>query len=123
MVDHPGQAVDGPGQPERRVALRVRARLAAAYEDVERQVFLATRDLSEAGVYLLASDLPPLGCAAQVTLELPSEPALLRLRGSVVRRHETEPRGFALRFDPDATPGASRQILRQFVERPGSPAK
>ena len=121
-MDHPGQAVGDPIQPERRVAPRVRVRLSAAYEDVERQVFLPARDLSEAGVFLVASDLPPVGCPAQVTLELPSEPEILRLRGSVVRRRDTDPCGFALRFDPDATPMTSRKILQRFMARPEWPA-
>jgi hypothetical protein len=94
-----------------------------AYEDVERQVFLPTHDLSESGVFLVAPDLPPVGSPAQVTVELPSESEILRLRGSVVRRRETDPCGFAVRFDPEATPVASRQILRRFATRPQESAR
>jgi hypothetical protein len=95
-------------------------RLEAAYEDAERQVFLATRDLSEAGAYLLVADPPPPGRAAQVILELPDEPAMLRIRATVVRRNGDRPSGFALRFEPDGMPESTRQALQRYVARAGA---
>lgn len=122
-MDHPGQALGGPGRPERRATPRTRARLEAAYEDAERQVFLVTRDLSEAGAYLLVADPPPPGRAAQVILELPDEPAMLRIRGRVVRRSEGPLSGFALHFEPDGMPESTRRALRSFVARAGASAE
>ena len=119
-MDHPGQAVSGSGQTERRVTPRARVRLEAAYEDAERQVFLATQDLSEAGVYLLIADPPPPGRAAQMILELPDEPAMLRIRGTVVRRSGDQPSGFAIRFELDGMPESTRRALQRFVARSGS---
>lgn len=93
-------------------APRRAVRLEAAYEDPERQVFLATRDLSETGVFLLADDPPPPGRPARVMLEVPGHPALLRLDGRVARQEEGT--GFALRFDPEQIPEEARQVLRRF---------
>jgi hypothetical protein len=97
-------------------APRARVRLEAAYEDAERQVFLATGDLSESGAWLVAPDPPQPGRPARITLELPGVSELLRLRGLVVRCRSEAPAGFAIRFDPESTPSRSRQVLRRFVE-------
>jgi hypothetical protein len=98
---------------EQRRAPRAAIRLEAAYEDADRQVFLATRDLSEGGLYLLAADPPEVGVRARVLLELPGQPAILRLDGVVAR---CEPGlGFALCFDPDRVPSESRAALRDFA--------
>lgn len=103
---------------ERRAAPRVAARLDAAYEDAERQVFLRTRDVSEGGVFLISADPPGEGATARVLLELPGHAALIRLHGTVSRRElEREPTGFVLRFDPAALPHAAREALRSFVAR------
>ena len=116
MVDHPGQAVERAPRPNRRAAPRARVRLEAAYEDSLRQVFLVTADLSEGGVFLLTPEPPPVGLSGQITLELPTSPAILRLRGTVVRRRADAPAGFALAFDPRATPESTRRSLQRFVE-------
>ena len=100
---------------ERRLAARASIRLEAAYEDVDRQVFLTTSDISESGVYLFSPDLPPIGLDAQITLELPEDPAILRLRGTVVRRRNAKPTGFALQFDPKSVPESLRGRVRRFV--------
>jgi hypothetical protein len=115
-VDHPRQAVELPQRRERRGARRARAWLEAAYEDPERQVFLVTGDLSESGAWLLAPDPPASGNAARLTFELPGEPALLRIHGTVVRRRVEQPAGFALRFDPEGIRPEARAALRRFVE-------
>ena len=118
MVDHPRQAVE-PGQSvraNRRTAPRARVRLEAAYEDASRQVFLVTSDLSEGGVFLLTPEPPPVGLSGQITLELPTGPAILRLRGTVVRSRADAPAGFALAFDRGATPESTRRSLQRFVE-------
>jgi hypothetical protein len=94
----------------------VRVRLEVAYEDPERQVFLVTGDLSETGAWLLAPDPPASGNAARLTLELPGEAALLRIRGTVVRRSNEQPAGFALRFDAEGTRPEARVALRRLVE-------
>ena len=123
MVDPTGQAVEGAGRANRRAAPRARVRLEAAYEDALRQVFLVTTDLSEGGVFLLTPEPPPIGFAGQITLELPTSPALLRLRGTVVRRRADAPAGFALAFDPRATSESTRRSLKRFIETsvdPGS---
>jgi len=111
MVDPTRQAVGG----NRRRATRAPIRLEAAYEDADRQVFLTTSDISELGIYLLSPELPPVGEAARVTLELPGNPALLRLSGTVVRQHTSEPTGFALQFDPDALSEKLRSHVRHYV--------
>jgi hypothetical protein len=98
---------------ERRLAPRVAVRLDAAYEDPERQVFLASRDLSEAGIYLLLQDPPRPGAAARVLLELPGHPALLRLPAVVARCDAGV--GFALAFDSERMPAGSREALRGFA--------
>jgi hypothetical protein len=95
-------------------------RLEAAYEDATRQVFLVTHDLSEGGAFLLTPDPPPVGHAGQITLELPTSPALLRLRGTVVRRNFDAPAGFALAFDPRGTPESTRRSLQSFIESAAS---
>ena len=93
-------------------APRVAARLEVAYEDRERQVFLAARDVSASGLYLLAPDPPPVGVPVRVTLELPDRPALVRLAAVVVRR---EPGiGFAVRFDGPVD--RARNAVRAFTE-------
>ena len=116
MVDHPRQAVEPDARANRRASRRARVRLEAAYEDALRQVFLVTSDLSEGGAFLLTPEPPPVGLSAQITLELPTGPAILRLRGTVVRRRADSPAGFALAFDPGATPESTRRSLQRFVE-------
>ncbi len=101
---------------ETRAAQRVLAALDAAYEDAGRQVFLRTRDLSESGVYLWAPDPPPVGSEAQLLLELPGQPAFLRLSGTVIRSDPGRTGGFALRF-ADGPGAAAFQALRSYVER------
>jgi hypothetical protein len=91
-------------------------RLEAAYEDALRQVFLVTSDLSEGGAFLLTPEPPPVGLSGQITLELPTGPAILRLRGTVVRRRADAPAGFALAFDPGATPDSTRRSLQRFIQ-------
>jgi hypothetical protein len=51
-----------------------------------------------------------------VLLELPGNPAILRLRGNVARQQAHPVAGFAVRFDPRAGPDGSRRTLRDFVE-------
>jgi hypothetical protein len=116
MVDQSRQALDKSGRPNRRAGPRARVRLEAAYEDVERQVFLVTSDLSVGGAFLLTPEPPPVGLSGQITLELPTGPAILRLRGTVVRRRADAPAGFALAFDPRATPESTRRSLQRFIE-------
>jgi hypothetical protein len=116
MVDHTGQTVERAPRANRRAAPRARVRLEAAYEDSLRQVFLVTADLSEGGVFLLTPEPPPVGLSGQITLELPTSPAILRLRGTVVRRRADAPAGFALAFDPRATPESTRRSLQRFIE-------
>ena len=116
MVDQTGQTVERAPRVNRRAAPRARVRLEAAYEDSLRQVFLVTADLSEGGVFLLTPEPPPVGLSGQITLELPTSPAILRLRGTVVRRRADAPAGFALAFDPRATPESTRRSLQRFIE-------
>ena len=116
MVDTTPQAVEGP-ERNRRLAPRADIELNTAYEDRERQVFLVARDISELGVFLVSSDLPPVGAPAQVTLELPSDPMLLRLRGTVVRHQTDSPKGFALEFDPNVVLEPLRERVRRFVAK------
>jgi hypothetical protein len=123
MVDHTRQAVERGARPNRRAAPRARVRLEAAYEDALRQVFLVTADVSEGGVFLLMPEPPPVGQAGQITLELPTSPAILRLRGTVVRRRSDAPAGFALAFDPGATPESTRRSLQRFIESAVEPAR
>ena len=105
----------GPGV-ERRSAPRTRTRIGASYEDAERHVFLYTVDLAESGVFLVSPIHPPVGSNAMVLLELPGDPAILRLRGSV-RRHQTDPvAGFAVHFDSHGNAESGRRALRSFVE-------
>jgi hypothetical protein len=99
---------------ERRAAERVQAALGVAYEDSDRQVFLRARDLSAGGIFLLSPDPPPVGVEAQVLLELPGEPAFVRLCGQVTRREVGEYSGFALRFGSPTTEDAL-QALRSYV--------
>jgi hypothetical protein len=82
-------------------------------------------DLSEGGVFLVSSTTPPIGASAVVLLELPGDPAILRLRGSVARQQIHPVGGFAVRFDPQGLPEGSRRALRDFVEssRSGSAAQ
>jgi len=116
MVDQTGQTVERAPRVNRRAAPRARVRLEAAYEDSLRQVFLVTADLSEGGAFLLTPEPPPVGLSGQITLELPTSPAILRLRGTVVRRRADAPAGFALAFDPRATPESTRRSLQRFIE-------
>lgn len=93
--------------------------LEAGYEDARRQVFLRTRDLSESGAFLCTDDPPAIGAQAQIRLELPGCAAILRLRGTVIRREPGdagEPPGFALHFDHEANEPALRE-LQAYVER------
>jgi len=115
MVDQTQQAVGGR-ERDRRLAPRADIKFDTAYEDRERQVFLVARNISELGIFLVSPDLPPVGAAAQVTLELPSDPVLLRLRGTVVRHRTEEPTGFALEFDPSVVLEPLRARVRRFVE-------
>lgn len=109
-----------PGEAPGR-AQRVRARIEAAYEDPERQVFLATLNLSESGVFLLAAEAPEVGCHAQVVLELPGHEAFVRLRGRVVRV-QTEPvAGFAVRFEAGEEDAEALSVIRNFVRRESRP--
>jgi hypothetical protein len=101
---------------ETRAAHRVLAALEAAYEDADRQVFLRTRDLSESGVYLWAPDPPAVGSEAQLLLELPGQPAFLRLSGTVIRSDPGRTGGFALRF-AEGPSAQGFKALRSFVER------
>ena len=94
-------------------------RLEAAYEDPARQIFLATRDLSELGVYLVAEEAPEEGVAARLTLELPGEPAMLRLDGVVARREPGQ--GFALAFEAGSMAAATRAALRAFTRADETP--
>ena len=94
-------------------APRLEVRLEAAYEDRDRQVFLTTRNLSETGAYLVASDPPDTGVRARLMLELPGEPAFVRLDGVVARRVAGD--GFAVRFDLERTPQGAREALRAFA--------
>jgi hypothetical protein len=114
MVDKTQQA-GGGWERDRRLAPRVDIELDTAYEDRERQVFLVARNISEFGIFLVSPDLPPVGASAQVTLELPSDPVLLRLRGTVVRHQTEEPTGFALEFDPNVVLEPLRARVRRFV--------
>jgi hypothetical protein len=104
----------------RRAAPRVTARLEAAYEDAERQVFLPTRDLSLSGVFLLSPVRPPVGTPASLLLELPEESAFLRLHGAVVRSQAPAdglPGGFALRFEDASLSEQVRRSLAAFLEK------
>lgn len=93
-------------------APRVAVSLEAAYEDPQRQVFLTTRDLSETGIYLLATDSPPPGVPARVMLELPGHPAMLRLAGTVARCDEA---GFAVALDLEQSSTEALGVLREFT--------
>ncbi len=115
MVDQTQQSV-GVRESDRRLAPRADIELDTAYEDRERQIVLVARNISELGIFLVSPDLPPVGAAAQVTLELPSDPVLLRLRGTVVRHRSKEPTGFALEFDPSVVLEPLRARVRRFVE-------
>lgn len=114
-MDRPGQAVKEGARGERRAAPRRRVKLDVAYEDPYRQIFVAARDVSETGIFLLSPDPPPApGVPARVMLELPGHPVLLRLRGTVARWEEGT--GFALRFDPERTGDDARRVLRRFAD-------
>lgn len=111
-----------------RVGPRAAIRFEAAYEDSDRQFFLQTRDISEQAVYLFAPDPPPVGAVARIVLELPGQPELLRLRGSVTRRETGAEPGFVVVFDhQEHERGESgvRKALRRFVadsvQPPGEP--
>lgn len=96
-------------------AQRVLARIEAAYEDPQRQVFLPTLDLSESGVFLVSAEAPAVGSQAQVVLELPGREAFLRLRGTVIRVQSEPVAGFAVCFDPAASSREGLEALRAFV--------
>jgi hypothetical protein len=110
--------VDTPHR-QQRAARRVLAALEAGYEDRRRQIFLRTRDLSESGIYLLSHDPPDVGSLAEIHLELPGCPAILRLRGTVIRRETGGTSGFALLFDEGSNESALGQ-LRQYVQQVAS---
>jgi len=116
-VDRSGKAVEGtlPG-PERRSSPRARSRIGVSYEDAERHVFLYTVDLAEGGVFLASPSPPPVGESAMLVLELPGNPVIFRLRGSVVRRQTHPVSGFAVRFDPHGSGENGWRALRSFVE-------
>ena len=114
-----GDAGIHPGG-ERRSSPRARSRIEASYEDADGHVFLYTADLSEGGVFLVSPIPPSLGASATVLLELPGNPAILRLRGNVARQQAYPVAGFAVRFDPRASPDGSRRALRDFIESTGS---
>lgn len=101
---------------ERRDAPRVRARIEAAYEDADRQLFLTSRDVSESGIYLVAPDPPDPGGSARLTLQLPGCAELLRVRGVVARSQRGEPPGFAVRFDAASFSDVSRESLRRWLQ-------
>lgn len=125
MVGDAGEAVSGSEHrrtPERRDSPRVPARIEAAYEDADRQLFLTSRDLSESGIFLLAPDPPAAGGAARVTLELPGCAELLRLRGVVARNQRAEPAGFAVRFEASTFSELARATLRRWLQETASPS-
>jgi len=118
-VDRSGEIVGRAGAlpgAERRSSPRAFSRIEASYEDADGHVFLYTADLSEGGVFLVSPIPPRLGASATVLLELPGNPAILRLRGSVARQQVHPVAGFAVRFDPHANPDGSRRALRDFIE-------
>lgn len=113
-------SASGPGAVGRRAAPRVTARLEAAYEDAERQIFLPTRDLSLSGVFLVSAERPAVGTPATLLLELPEEPAFLRLRGAVVRSQAGAggvAGGFALRFEDASLSDPVRDTLVAFLSK------
>lgn len=118
-MDRTGKVVEAakvlPG-PERRCFPRTRSRIGASYEDADQQVFLYTADLAEGGVFLVSPIHPRVGANAIVLLELPGDPVILRLRGSVARRQTHPVAGFAVRFDRHANAESGQQALRRFVE-------
>ena len=73
-----------------------------------------TSDLSEGGVFLLTPEPPPVGLSGQITLELPTGPAILRLRGTVVRRRADAPGrlrpGFRFARDSRRAPAALSSV-------------
>ena len=124
-MDRSGKAVESAGArpgSERRFSPRVRSRIDASYEDVDRHVFLHTADLSEGGVFLVSPASPPTGMSATVLLEVPGNPVILRLRGTVARQQTHPVAGFAVQFDPRANTESSRKVLREFVESATSAA-
>lgn len=127
MVDRSGQALSD-GSPardrraqERRATRRVLAALETGYQDRDRQVFLRTRDVSESGVFLFGPELPEVGAQAQLVLQLPGQPALLRLRGTVIRVDAGPPAGFAVRFD-ESLAESTIAAIRAYVEGSGGEA-
>jgi hypothetical protein len=119
-VDHPRKAVAGgpvPPHSERRASPRASSRIEVSYEDVEGQVFLPSRDLSEGGIFLLSPTAPAVGVSATLLFELPGNPTILRVRGRVARRQTRPISGFAVRFDSHASPTEGLQHVRDFVER------
>lgn len=109
----------GPAPPgsERRASPRASSRLEVSYEDVERQVFLPSRDVSEGGIFLLAPSAPAVGVHATLLFELPGNPTIVRLRGRVARRQTHPVSGFAVRFDAQASSSDGLRHVRNFVER------
>ncbi len=102
--------------PERRDAPRILARIEAAYEDAQRQLFLTSRDLSESGIFLVAPDPPEPGGSARLTLALPGCEELLRVRGVVARSQRAEPAGFAVHFDASSFSDVARTSLRRWLQ-------
>ena len=101
---------------ERRSSPRARSRIGVSYEDAERHVFLYTVDLAEGGAFLLSPSPPPVGESAMLVFELPGNPVILRLRGSVVRQQTDPVSGFAVCFDLHGSAESGWQALRSFVE-------
>lgn len=117
-MDRPGPALIGSG---RRARPRVPVRLEVAYEDAGGAVFLRALDLSVGGVWLRTRMPPAVGAPARLVLELPGEPALLRLRGRVVRVRRGPEAGFAVAFDDAGTCGElERFVARQLAWRRAS---
>ncbi len=104
----------GAGEGERRGAPRVSTRLAVAYEDDDRQVFLRARDVSERGIFLLDPAPPAPGVGARLVLELPGHAELLRLRGTVRRTQRSPRSGFAVQFQAGSP--LALLALRAYVQ-------
>lgn len=93
---------------------RVRVCISTVYEDLGREVFLQTLNLSESGLFLASDESPLVGTAVGLVFSLPPEGPFLRVRGTVVRcSGSPEPQGFAVTFR-GLDLRASRD-LREFV--------
>lgn len=85
------------------------------YEDLGREVFLQTLNLSESGLFLASEESPPVGSPVGLVFSLPPDGVFLRVRGTVVRRAgPSEPQGFAVTFR-GLDPGTA-STLREFVQ-------